>query len=185
MSAPVEPLHYVTVTQDGTDDLPLTTVRFECRGDETSPCHNYPACDCESWGDGHEHPRVVHDECWMQQWFDSFSADDIAANYTPPSDSPDFGWRLAHNLPAHSGPIDTEFDDGLSWWWPGYPGLHRGRSWGGPGPLEASCPCTKAACGLVADVNPACAEHPDERAKTMRSLHYANWCPALREEKGR
>ena len=117
MSAPVEPLHYVTVTQDGTDGLPLTRVTFECRGDETSPCHLYPACDCESWGPSHEHPHVTHDECWMQSWFDGFSADDIAANYSPPSDDPDEGWYSARDLPALSGPIVTEYVYGLRWWW--------------------------------------------------------------------
>ena len=115
-----EPLHYVTVAQTGTEDLPVTEVVFECRGDDTSPCHNYPECDCEGWSDDHEHPHVVHDECWMQSWFDCFSADDIAANYTPPGDE-DFGWRLAHNLPAHSGPIDTKYCDGLTWWWTDLP----------------------------------------------------------------
>lgn len=60
--------------------------------------------------------------------------------------------------------------------------MHRGRSWGGPGPLEESCPCVKAACGLVAQVDPACTEHPDERAKTLRSAHLASLCPANSKE---
>lgn len=50
----------------------------------------------------------------MQSWFDDFTADDIAENYLPPGSR---GWHLAHHLPARSGPIDTEYHDGLTWWW--------------------------------------------------------------------
>lgn len=56
---------------------------------------------------------------------------------------------------------------------------HIGRSWGGPGPLEESCPCPKAPCGLVnmEDTHPDCLQHPWGRCKTMRTGHNAEDCP--------
>lgn len=65
-----ERLHYVTV-KPADDSHPEPQQQFECRGDKTSPCHQYPNCDCESWSKGHEHPYVPHDECWMQGWFEN------------------------------------------------------------------------------------------------------------------
>jgi hypothetical protein len=59
------------VDEDGWQDS--ATVTFQCRGDRTSPCHEYPACDCDYYEPGHaeEHPPVAHDECWLQGWFDN------------------------------------------------------------------------------------------------------------------
>lgn len=63
--------------------------------------------------------------------------------------------------------------------------LHIGRSWPGQGtPMEDNCPCPKTACGLVdgENVHPECDQHPFLRAKTLRSMHPADECPALSDE---
>src|SRR4029453_14828246 len=62
-----EHLHYVKVTaaepdEDGWRDEP--EVKFECRGNASSKCRNYPGCECEYWSDDHEHPSSPQDECW-------------------------------------------------------------------------------------------------------------------------
>ncbi|MFF3312490.1 hypothetical protein [Streptomyces sp. NPDC002952] len=56
---------------------------------------------------------------------------------------------------------------------------HVGRSFGGPGHLEAACPCPLALCGLVDmdNVSDECEHHPPMRGKTMRSGHAAEDCP--------
>lgn len=59
---------------------------------------------------------------------------------------------------------------------------HIGRSWGGPGPLEASCPCPKEPCGLV-DASRAleeCPQHHWRHAPAVRSRHAAEVCPGSR-----
>ncbi|BDM70584.1 hypothetical protein HEK616_40710 [Streptomyces nigrescens] len=56
---------------------------------------------------------------------------------------------------------------------------HVGRSWDGPGHLEALCPCPLAPCGLVDvdNVDDKCKQHPPMRCKTMRTGHLAEDCP--------
>lgn len=58
---------------------------------------------------------------------------------------------------------------------------HVGRAFAG-NRLERTCGCKLAACGLVdtSDVDPDCEHHPAERRKTMRQMHRASQCPALR-----
>lgn len=60
-------------------------------------------------------------------------------------------------------------------------GWHFGRSFGGAGHLEESCPCPKAPCGLVVmnEWDPECLQHPPERVKTIRSSHAPEDCPEL------
>jgi hypothetical protein len=55
---------------------------------------------------------------------------------------------------------------------------HIGRSWSGH-EVEDSCPCPKAACGLVpaSATAPECEHHPAERSKSMRQIHMASRCP--------
>ncbi|MFF8327856.1 hypothetical protein ACH49M_21395 [Rhodococcus qingshengii] len=60
-------LHTVTITGD--EEHPR--IEFTCNGGTESACHNYPACDCETWDDDHHHPKVTHIACWMQPWFDN------------------------------------------------------------------------------------------------------------------
>lgn len=54
---------------------------------------------------------------------------------------------------------------------------HVGRSWEG-NRLEADCPCTKAACGLVEDsqIKADCPEHSWRAAKTIRQMHSDEEC---------
>jgi hypothetical protein len=56
---------------------------------------------------------------------------------------------------------------------------HIGRSFGGPGHIEATCPCPLAACGLVDmdNLSDECEQHPPERCKTMRTGHRPEDCP--------
>ncbi|MFD6361854.1 hypothetical protein ACFWFX_18680 [Streptomyces roseolus] len=58
---------------------------------------------------------------------------------------------------------------------------HIGRSWGGPGHLEALCPCPLAPCGLVDrdNLDPECQQHPVGRMKTIRTGHAAEDCPGF------
>jgi hypothetical protein len=67
-------------------------------------------------------------------------------------------------------------------------GWHVGRSFGGPGPLEADakCSCEKAPCGLVVSdaIDPACPSHAGGRAHTIRTSHQAVLCPARPDAKG-
>jgi hypothetical protein len=58
---------------------------------------------------------------------------------------------------------------------------HIGRSFGGPGHLEATCPCALAPCGLVdtENVSDECDQHPPMRCKTMRTGHPAENCPGV------
>ncbi|MFV2094863.1 hypothetical protein ACFHW1_05140 [Micromonospora sp. LOL_014] len=59
--------------------------------------------------------------------------------------------------------------------------MHIGRAFAG-NQVEQACACKLAQCGLVdtSDVDPDCEHHPAERRKTMRQMHRASACPALR-----
>ena len=110
-----ENVHYVTVTPGRADEdgwrYEEAAVKFECRGNQDSECHQYPDCDCEYWDDNHEHPRVKHDECWMQGWFDSGTG-----HVYEGLDSDD---RDDNGVPrdmARSGPITPTFEmEYVSW----------------------------------------------------------------------
>ncbi|MFE6494106.1 hypothetical protein [Streptomyces sp. NPDC057748] len=60
-------------------------------------------------------------------------------------------------------------------------GTHIGRSWDGPGDIEAMCPCPKGPCGLVDrdTVDETCEQHPTSRMKTIRTRHSAEDCPGV------
>jgi hypothetical protein len=60
--------------------------------------------------------------------------------------------------------------------WGGDGPVHIGRSFNGH-PLEDDCPCVKAACGLVAEIDPDCEQH-GTRVRTIRQVHKASECPA-------
>lgn len=86
-------------------------LKFRCHGDETSDCHQYPNCHCEWWGDDHEHPKVPHGHCWMDEWFANegteYTGDDGETNT--------FGTRPTK---SRTGPITTDFQvDYLEWNW--------------------------------------------------------------------
>lgn len=94
-------LHHVEIK--GTDDDP--EIVFTCSGTRESDCHNYPACDCEVWDDEHQHPKVQHDECWMQNWFDNDATD-------PSTETLD----LAEYTVGQSGPVTCSFEyDFVRW----------------------------------------------------------------------
>jgi hypothetical protein len=59
--------------------------------------------------------------------------------------------------------------------------MHIGRSFNGPGHIEATCPCDLAPCGLVDtdNVSDECDQHPPTACKTMRSGHSAEDCPEI------
>ncbi|KUN16536.1 hypothetical protein AQJ23_44900 [Streptomyces antibioticus] len=59
--------------------------------------------------------------------------------------------------------------------------MHIGRSFGGGGHIEASCPCELEPCGLVDQdkVDETCNQHPPAACKTMRSGHSAEDCPGI------
>lgn len=92
-------LHYVSW------DAATETLLFQCHGGPEASCHSYPDCECEQWGEGHEHPFVKHDKCWMQDHFDAAEA----TWYLPgDGDMPEV---------SHSGPIRWEWDDTVAWEW--------------------------------------------------------------------
>lgn len=101
-----EHLHNVTITGD--DEHPK--IEFTCHGDRNAECRSYPDCDCETWIPGeHQHPFVVHDECWMKSFFDN--ADDGGISPAPELFAEE---DIAVGM---SGPIETCFDmDGFIEW---------------------------------------------------------------------
>ena len=85
-----------------TDDL---KIQFTCHSDQHAECRNYPDCQCESWDDDHEHPKVPQPECWMQAWFDNDGIDPMSENLE------DCEYR-----PGMSGPIKTYFcEEYIEW----------------------------------------------------------------------
>lgn len=59
--------------------------------------------------------------------------------------------------------------------------MHIGRSFAGPGHIEATCPCPLEPCGLV-DTEKAvdeCDQHPPAACKTMRTGHPSEDCPGI------
>lgn len=107
-------VHYVELTaaeptSDGWRDAP--SLKFECRGDATAECHQYPdSCGCESFPCGH--PYVSHAKCWMQDWFDTNSA-----SY----EGEDGDFMAEGGLPrdvTRSGPISTSWEEEyVAWEW--------------------------------------------------------------------
>lgn len=84
---------------------------FHCDGDQASECHNYPACDCESWEmdtpddepTHHRHPEVPQAECWITPWL----------NNTPVEDTYS---ELTLHVPQHDGLIEWEWEgEGVLW----------------------------------------------------------------------
>ena len=93
-------LHYIEHTHQTGHGI-LT--KFTCKGDRTSPCHQYPDCDCEHWDSDaeheREHPSVPHDQCWVEPWMD-----ECATLCAPDGE------------PVHSGPITVTFNgDCVEW----------------------------------------------------------------------
>lgn len=116
MSTTTDQLHHVTVThtRDAEGEITSTHVAFECRGDRTSPCHQYPDCDCESYDEEHDdnHQAVPHDECAVDAWFATGCGETCYTDGTLGGiyDNPD-------RIPERSGPVDTEWDECIQWSW--------------------------------------------------------------------
>lgn len=90
--------------------------KFECTADQNAPCHQWPDCSCEEgWdrtsgpvvnglpeGDACKHPKALHDDCWMKDWFEACDPFEL---YDGPDD---------HAIA--SVPINARFDgDDLQW----------------------------------------------------------------------
>lgn len=60
---------------------------------------------------------------------------------------------------------------------------HVGRAWSGT-ELEDGCPCPKASCGLVVEMqaDPGCRQHHPSAVRTMRQRHQAGRCPGPRDQ---
>lgn len=58
-------LHYIEHRHEASYGVKTT---FTCKGDRNSPCHQYPDCECDSYGEDHEHANVPHDECIWERW---------------------------------------------------------------------------------------------------------------------
>lgn len=105
--------HTVTVTgRQGDDDTwEEPEVTFICTEAPGVGCRLYPDCDCESWDDSHDHPRVPQNECWMQGWFENDGHSYIG------KDADDMGGE--NGLPEgmnRSGPITAAFQgDYVEW----------------------------------------------------------------------
>lgn len=109
-------VHYVELTAaepafDGWRGLP--TLKFECRGNRTAECHQYPeSCGCESFPCGH--PYISHEQCWMQDWFDS-----NCVSYAG-EDNDDMQEGCLPRDVTRSGPITTSWEDEyVEWEWAG------------------------------------------------------------------
>lgn len=170
--------HIMTIT----DGVPS----FTCTAPADAACHQYPDCECEHWGDDHEHPTVTHATCWLTEWY---RLGDIDQMYIDPTERGTFTAEMPLNA---SGEIDIEFDECPLWSFIDLDAalivggdMHIGRAWVAT-EIEASCPCEQLACGLVS-LNAAeaiqCAQHGAAAAKTMRQGHRAIDCPALNHEK--
>lgn len=108
-----EQLHFVSVRHEHTDfggTIATSELIFECRGTIDSPCHLYPE-DAESFEAVPREQWTKNEDCWLKTWFDLGYG---ATMYI------DDGGELVESLglvPAGSGPIEYEYDDGLCWTW--------------------------------------------------------------------
>lgn len=62
-------LHYIEHRHEAGYGIKTT---FTCKGDRTSPCHQYPPADSymETWGEDDRDTFVAHDECWVRFWME-------------------------------------------------------------------------------------------------------------------
>lgn len=76
---------------------------FTCKGDRTSPCHQYPPDDSymETWSEGDRGTFVAHDDCWIESWMEDA---DCAALCGPDSE------------PVRSGPIHVTWGGNCVEW---------------------------------------------------------------------
>jgi hypothetical protein len=119
-------LHSIIVERDS--DGEVTSIRFVCSGDQSSPCHNYPDCGCETWSESahftEDENGVLTDEpapgheatpkpgCWIDPWFNETTTipldwEDLYDGHTDFTYDPD--WLV-------SGPVSVTFEgDYMTW----------------------------------------------------------------------
>lgn len=87
-------LHYIEHTHETGHGI---ITKFICKGDRSSPCHQYPPAELEmeQWDKADEHLFVPHDECWIESWMDDA---DCAELCSPGGE------------PVQSGPITVTFN---------------------------------------------------------------------------
>lgn len=78
--------------------------RFICKGDRTSPCHQYPADahngDEARWTEADRPTFVPHDQCWIEPWMNEADCAELCC--------PD-------GEPVRNGAITTTFEDCIIW----------------------------------------------------------------------
>lgn len=96
MTETTKHLHFISHSHN----REMITSTFECRGDETAPCHQYPDCGCEIAGCGH--PSTPHAECMVKPWMDDACAQEC--------------FDLREPTPVRDGPITAWFDGDCYAW---------------------------------------------------------------------
>lgn len=74
-------LHYIEHRHEAGYGIKTT---FTCKGDPTSPCHQYPPAELamERWSDADKHLFVSHEECTWEQWATHADCDTLCAPLT-------------------------------------------------------------------------------------------------------
>jgi len=114
-------LHRIEVERDEAGEVEF--VRFVCDGGDDAPCHHWPDCGCETWGESHGDPRkgippeaghenVPQRSCWVDPWFNDalgHEAYEWIEAWDGSGDEPTHG-------DLYSGPISVTFEgDYMTW----------------------------------------------------------------------
>lgn len=92
-------------------DAEAHTHRLVCENPQAW-CHFYPECDCESWGADHEHAKVWHGTCWMDDWFTNNGVEYVG------DDAVDTGPNGSEPPASRTGVISASFEgDYIEWEW--------------------------------------------------------------------
>lgn len=121
-------LHRIEVVRDAHNDV--LSVRFVCLGGDAAPCHHFPACDCEGWGEDHYvepydsgdphtkrtprpgHEDVQQDSCWIDPWFNACLSS--VGDWLEAWDS--FDDKSEDDLKGGSWPVSVSFEgDYMTW----------------------------------------------------------------------
>lgn len=96
-----ETLHFIEHIHDTGYGI---QIKFTCKGDRTSPCHQYPPAELEMerWGEADKHLFVPHDECWIQDWMTKCDCGEICG----PDDEP---------VRGGPEPITITFEECVQW----------------------------------------------------------------------
>lgn len=93
-------LHYIEHRHEVGHGIRTT---FTCKGDRTSPCHQYPPFDLgmEVWSDEDKHLFVSHDKCWIEVAMNDYGCIELCG--------PD--GELVRGL----APVAVTFDECIEW----------------------------------------------------------------------